>query len=89
MAVHASGGTVLVERVRGRRGWVVRRDGGDPVPDDALASGQTTTDHFIDAILGRTDPRIPLIDALISVQIVEAAYESARMQKTVVIGQSG
>ena len=89
MAVHASGGTVLVERVRGRPGWVVRRDGGAPIPSDALPPGQTTTDHFVDAILGRTAPRIPLIDALLSVQILEAAYESARTGKTVAVDQSG
>ena len=83
MGVHGSGGTVLVQRVPGRRGWVVRRNGGDPVPEDELPPGQTTTDHFVEAILGRTAPRIPLIDALISVQIVEAAYEAARTGRTV------
>jgi len=78
MEVHCSEGSVVVERVRGRRGWVVRRDGAEPDPDDLLPAGQTTTDHFIDAVLGRTPPRVPLVDALLSVQILEAAYESAR-----------
>ncbi len=89
MAVHGSEGRVLVERIRGRRGWVVRhnRQGGaaEVVDDEALPAGQTTTDHFVDVILGRTAPRIPLVDALFSVQIVEAAYESARTRRSVPI----
>ena len=89
MAVHGSGGTVLVQRVPGRRGWVVRRNGGDPVPEGELPPGQTTTDHFVESILGRTAPRIPLIDALISVQIVEAAYEAARTGRTVKVEEGG
>ena len=81
-------GSVVVARVPGRRGWVVRRDGApEPVADDALPAGETTTDHFIDVVLGRTAPRIPLIDALLSVQIVEAAYESSRTGRVVSIEQ--
>lgn len=95
MAVHGTEGSIVVERVRGRRGWVVRRDGAaGPIPDEALPAGQTTTDHFVDVILGRTPPRIPLVDALLSVQMVEAAYESARAGRAVTItsperGESG
>ena len=85
MAVHGTEGTVVVERVPGRRGWVVRRDAAAPVPEEALPPGQTTTDHFIDVILGRMPRGIPLVDALLSVQILEAAYESARTGQAVSI----
>lgn len=88
MAVYGTDGTVVVERVAGRPGWVVRhlRAGGPAngvVPEAELPAGTTTTDHFVDAVLGRVEPRIPLIDAVLSAQIVEAAYESARSGRTV------
>jgi predicted dehydrogenase len=88
MAVYGTEGSVLVERIPGRPGWVVRhsRAGGPAdglVPEAELPAGETTTDHFVDAVLGRTEPRIPLIDAVISAHIVEAAYESVRTGKTV------
>ena len=85
MAVFGTDGSVLIERIAGRPGWVVRhyKQGGPvdgSVSDDALPAGQTTTDHFVDVVLGRTAQRIPLVDAVLSTQIVEAAYESARQR---------
>jgi predicted dehydrogenase len=90
MAVFGTEGSALVERVPGRPGWIVRhfRPGGPAdgvVPESALPAGRTTTDHFVDAVLGRTAPRIPLIDGVLSAQIVEAAYESARTGRTVTL----
>jgi len=79
VAVYGPGGVVVVERVPGRPGWTVRQhDAAGDVPPGPLPAGQTTTDHFVDVILGRAELRIPLDDALAAVQIVEAAYESAR-----------
>ncbi len=88
MAVFGTEGSVLVERVPGRPGWIVRhlRSGGPAdgiVPEAELPAGQTTTDHFVEAIRGNVAPGIPLVDAVLSAQIVEAAYESARSASTV------
>jgi predicted dehydrogenase len=89
VAVYGADGAVVVERVPGRPGWIVRPEGAaEPVAAGALPAGQTTTDHFVDVALGRTPARIPLEDALAAVQIVEAAYASRQTGRTATIPPS-
>lgn len=57
--------------------------GGAVVPLGELPAGQTTTDHFIRVVRGEEALRVPAEDALPSVEIVEAAYESVRSGRTV------
>lgn len=84
--VVGTGGAVRVERLAGR-GWVVTHRGpeNEVMPLEALPPGQTTTDHFVDVILGRTANCLPPEDGLACVEIIEAAYASARTGQTVVM----
>lgn len=88
--VVGTGGAVRVERLAGQ-GWIVTHRGpaGEVVPLAALPPGQTTTDHFVDVILGRTANCLPPEDGLAGVEIIEAAYASARTGQTVAMRKGG
>ncbi|MHB1133339.1 MAG: Gfo/Idh/MocA family protein [Chloroflexota bacterium] len=78
-----------IRLVRGRQWhpWEVTHfgRGGEVQPLGELPAGQTTTDHFIRVVRGEEQLRVPPEDALPSVEIVEAAYESERTGCTVAL----
>lgn len=80
-------GMCRVTRPPGGKGWVVahQQANGDLTPPNALEPGRTTTDHFVDVVLNREKNRLPPVDGLRAVAIVEAAYESVQTGRTVVL----
>ncbi len=83
--VIGTAGAILLSRPVPYRPWQVTHfgPGGQVQPLGELPSGETTTDHFVRVVRGETSLRVPPEDALPSVQIVEAAYESVRSGRTV------
>jgi len=80
-------GAVKLARPQPWHPWDVTHygPGGAVQPLGEMPAGQTTTDHFIRALRGEEPLRVPPEDALPSVEIVEAAYESVREGRTVIL----
>ena len=78
-------GAVKLARPAPYQPWLLTHygQGGVVIPESELPQGQTTTDHFIRAVRGEEALRVPPEDALPSVEIVEAAYESIKTGRTV------
>ena len=80
-------GSIRVERLLGRAPWVVAHGGtdGESIPIGTLPTGKTTTDHFVDVIRGAETVRISPSDGRVEVEIIDAAYESIRQQRTITL----
>ncbi len=62
-------------------GWIRVYDGGellDPPPITEDMSAGSADDNFIDAILGRAEPRTSPVNGIIHSELMDAIYESAR-----------
>ena len=84
-------GVCRVTRPVGGKGWVVAYQGANDelIPPNNREPGRTTTDHFVDVVLNREKNRIPPVDGLRAVAIIEAAYESVQTGRTVVLDLPG
>lgn len=85
--VYGSRRSFHLERPRGAGYWVAtvkERDGSShALESDQLPAGSTSTDNFIDAILGKDKPRATGLDGARAVRVIEAAIESGRLRKPV------
>ncbi len=88
ITVYGSEESVHLER-KNAGPWLASRSRGDypfePVPDDELPEGSTSTDNFVDAVLGIAEPLATGEDGARSVRVIEAAIESAARGEPVAV----
>ena len=79
MALIFDNGRIEVDGWSG--GWIRVFKGGeqlDPPPITDQMSAGSPDDNFIDAILGRAEPRTSPVNGIIQSELMDAIYESAR-----------